>query len=386
METVYHSRISHGLLACALACCVLPSCSDKRYDIDEGFNKEFTLFEEEIVVPVGSIGPVTVGYLLQNLSLGGGFEELFKVDEDGEIRMHSESVIYAVNVFRLEQEAGDVSQDFTFSPGDNSGYPGGVVSLLGMLGLHCLGQQIEFTATNPLWKQVPVRAQVEVSCLDKNYETSFQTQGTIDQTLRSNTRTPATLLGIDLPAEIRDPVQSVALNGLELDLPANPTGNLYEENEFDVFSFGLRYTYRIGVGEGFHIPLSLRVKDARLPIGKYKLHQCEASLELENTLPVSVTVNSVKVLRDTEEQEVDENIVITGGITVGAGSPQKPSVNTLKLEVQALEGTIPDIHGLEIDLEVNGAPGFEDVALSSAQGLSIKSSSARLRGGFTITL
>lgn len=380
------THILHGLLTCLIAGCALPSCSDKRYDIDEGFNREFTLFGEEIAVPIGSIGPVTVGYLLENLSLGEALGDLIQIDEDGEIRMHAESDLYAINVFKLEQQAGDVSADFTFSPGYRTGYPGSMASMLQMLGLHCLDQKLEITATNPLWVKVPLRARADITCVDQSYLTSFEAQENIDQTLNSNIRTPAPILSIDIPAEVRDPIQTVVLNGLELDLPANPSGRLYDDTQFDVFSIAYRYTHRMGVGENFSFPITFPVRDAKLEIGKYRLHQCEISLELENTLPISVTVNSVKVLRDTEEKEVDENIVITGGITVGAGSPQKPSVNTLKLEVQALEGTIPDIHGLEIDLEVNGAPGFEDVALSSAQGLSIKSSSARLRGGFTITL
>lgn len=37
---------------------LLFGCSGSRYDISDGFNKDITLFSDEISVPVGSIGPV----------------------------------------------------------------------------------------------------------------------------------------------------------------------------------------------------------------------------------------------------------------------------------------------------------------------------------------
>ena len=33
------------------------ACSRKAYDVSDGFNTDLTLFENEISVPVGSVGP-----------------------------------------------------------------------------------------------------------------------------------------------------------------------------------------------------------------------------------------------------------------------------------------------------------------------------------------
>ncbi len=46
---------------------LLVACKGKMdYDISEGINREMTLFEDEITVPIGSIGPITIGSTLNS--------------------------------------------------------------------------------------------------------------------------------------------------------------------------------------------------------------------------------------------------------------------------------------------------------------------------------
>jgi hypothetical protein len=54
------------------------------------------------------------------------------------------------------------------------------------------------------------------------------------------------------------------------------------------------------------------------------------------------------------------------------------------VNIKALEGTIPDITGVQVELGIKADPGFADTCLSIKQGVSVKSASATLRGGITL--
>ncbi len=54
-----------AILVFALLC----SCNGNLdYDTSKGINTEMTLFQEEISVPIGSIGPLTIGSALDRLN------------------------------------------------------------------------------------------------------------------------------------------------------------------------------------------------------------------------------------------------------------------------------------------------------------------------------
>ncbi|MBQ7639771.1 MAG: hypothetical protein IJS91_02120, partial [Bacteroidales bacterium] len=56
------------LLSLLLIFPMIVSCSRSEYDISEGFNKDITLFEKEISVPLGSLAPITIGSTLNSVS------------------------------------------------------------------------------------------------------------------------------------------------------------------------------------------------------------------------------------------------------------------------------------------------------------------------------
>ncbi len=128
--------------------------------------------------------------------------------------------------------------------------------------------------------------------------------------------------------------------------------------------------------------------DINLPIGKYKLKKCEISVDVESTIPLAVSINNIRVLKqkasETDPDTVDENIQITSDIKVAGGSIDKPAVTPVKLTIEALEGTVPDINGMLLDFVVSSQPGIGDIALTADQGIVVKSSSAKLSGGITI--
>ena len=78
------------------------------------------------------------------------------------------------------------------------------------------------------------------------------------------------------------------------------------------------------------------------------------------------------------------NIKIVSGFTIGAGSMENPATTSVTVSIEALEGCIPDIGELLLDIQLTGAPGLEKVALTTRQGIQIKSSSAVVSGGITI--
>lgn len=379
------------LILSLIAFPLLWSCSNMDYDISEGFSKEVTLFEEEISVPIGNIGPFTISSTLGGVSkvpgIGGLIGEYIKEGEDGSLVMENSGDIFKASVYELEKQIGNVSAPQVWDAGFQSSYAGGMAAALGMFGLKTVNQKVEITASNPLWDDVPVSCGATLSCSGSDY-TSVPVPSLDNFTLkaRANNELIATQ---ELPASVTAPLTSVSFSKLTLDLPANPVSQISDKKGNLFFAFSFRYICGLAVGETFSLPLKdMSTGDINLPIGKYKVKKCEVSVELESTVPFAVSIDNVRALKpafaEGEEPAVDDNLVITSGFTIDGGSLEHPATSTIKLEIEALEGTVPDISSLLIDLTVAAQPGLGDVALSGKQGIVVKSSSAKLSGGITI--
>ena len=74
------------------------ACTRMEYDTSDGVNHELTLFERQLTVPVGSIGPVTLETVLGSLNsipvVGSLVSEMLKVDEQGLFYMESSGDIF----------------------------------------------------------------------------------------------------------------------------------------------------------------------------------------------------------------------------------------------------------------------------------------------------
>lgn len=86
-----------AILVFALLC----SCNGNLdYDTSKGINTEMTLFQEEISVPIGSIGPLTIGSALDRLNtvpgIGSMVSQLIQVGEDGYLRMDDKGSILRI--------------------------------------------------------------------------------------------------------------------------------------------------------------------------------------------------------------------------------------------------------------------------------------------------
>lgn len=370
------------------------SCGKKEYDISEGYNKEIGLFRDDITVPVGSIGPITIGSTLSGVSkipgLGGMLSQILKEGSDGSLMVENSGNIFKINVYELEGKMKDPNAAEVWNAGYQSGYIGGIVSMLGMLGLKATHQKLSVSVTNPLSAEVPVTS-TAVYNYNKEDGTSESTPIPELQSFTMDYTSGAVeKLALEVPETVPSPVSSVSLSDLSLSIPAKPSSKIIDKTGNLFFSFDYKYTAGIAVGSTFSLPLKdFSPGKVSLPIGKYKAKFAEVHVEIVNTIPLSVKVDNVRVIipkqAEGEEDKVDTNIKIdTGGALVRGGSPEHPATSSLTLSIEALEGTIPDINGIKLDIEAKAEPSLGLVPLTTSQSVFVKSATAHLRGGVTI--
>lgn len=381
-----------AILVSALLC----SCNGNLdYDTSKGINTEMTLFQEEISVPIGSIGPLTIGSALDKLNtvpgIGSMVSQFIQVGEDGYLRMDDKGSILRINAYELEKLAADPSKPFTWNAGYQFASVGGMVGALAMLGLKTVNQHLTITASNPFFEKVPMKCKASISCRAADYTTSYTAPiPELSSCQLESANAKQKLATIDIPANITDIVSTVTLEDLTFDLPEKMTSTIDKTSNNLLLGLSYEYYCRVAVGEKLNLPIiSGPIKGVDLPLGQFRLKKCRVTVELVNTLPLSVIVKDVKVLKPVEtegaEAEPDSNISITPGeIKIEGGSEEKPATSRLTLEFEAAEGTIPDIKGLRADITIAGQPGMNAVPLTTKQGLYVKSSSAKLSGGITI--
>lgn len=377
------------LIAIVLCCA---SCANKDYDISEGFNKEITLFENGISVPIGSVGPFTVNSILGKVSemegIGSMVGEYIHVDDDGFLYFEENHDIFRMNVYEIEKDLGDVSTAQTWDAGYQSGYIEGIVGLMPYIWLKPVNQKLVITATNPLRGDIHASCSASVWAYTEDDMINIPIPGLDDCVMPG--RATEEILAMDLDESLSIPFSMIAFSDLTLDLPAKPVSKADKTDNL-FFAFSFNYRCGIAITEEFNINAG-EISTGRidLEIGKYLLKKCQVTVEIENTLPLSATVSGFKVLKPRagkeEEAVVDDNIVIDADITVPGGSPENPATTTAVISIEAKEGTIPDIPEVLLSLVLNGQAGLGDVALNTSQGLTVKSSSAKLTGGITIPI
>ena len=374
------------------------ACSRPEYDISEGVNTEITLFENEISVPIGSAGPFSLGMVFDKLAeiegVGEFFSEYLKVNPDGFIYTDDAGSIYEANVYELEKEMDDPGVSQTLDVGGDLCYLGGLMGVMSYLGLSSINQQAAITVDNPLNRPIPVtgRAYYVISGEEEDEVVPLEGLDSFTIPSRSYEKELATL---DIPGDLYLPISAFGLDELQLTLPNNPTSRISRPEGNVCVAVNYQYKSQIRVTDAFALPLGvISVGPVDIPIGKFKLKKCELSLEIENTLPMRVEVKDFQLLLPPEKNEygeldyddasVDENVRIVADFTIPGGTLENPAVTPLTFSIEALEGTLPDISGLRLSVNLQGQPGQKPTPLSIRQGLFVKSSSARLTGGITI--
>ena len=370
------------LLFSFLTMVLLCACTRSEYDAPDGINKEMTLFGEEIYLPIGQVGPITVKDLLSsNKSIAPLIESLMKEEPNGTFYIESQDQVFAVNAFRELMDIPDPTQPYHWDIGSQSCSIASTAALLRMFNIGFMNQRLSLYATNPITAPLTLNTDIWVRCKDKSYTETYSKEYKMEDFSLRSSYSAISLFKLDIPAEVIDLVASVEMNDLTLDLPANAKDQVRPSDDAK-FSFYTTFTSNLALSEEFSLSPAFPISELNVPLAKFKLHKCSLAFDLENTLPLDVTIKSIK-LRDEKGNEI-KDVVFSSDVKIVGGKPDAATVTPVVLEVEALTGTIPDIREVVIDLKLEYSKTAGLVPLSSAMGLSIKSASAKLFGGITL--
>lgn len=363
-------------------------CANQDYDT-ELLDKEVTLFEREISVPVGDVGPFTLELAMKSKTIGSLLGSVLQTEEDGTIIGKNSEDFYKINAYEIVAKTKDLSQPFTYPVGDKELSPSALaISLLTSFGFRPVDQHVSIKVNNPLNASYTLGDSCFVRCMNlKSGETTFQKYVALSGITISGGYGTTTLLETDIPETVTEVPYKMGVKGLSFNLPADLMDKISSSSSQD-FIFTSSYSGHIAPGENLNLDLaalglgSISAK-AKLPIGPYRLKDVQVSFDLENTFPLDVTLSSLQLMTG-EEPAVDTNLEVSPGtLVIGGGSPQKPTVTPITLRIKALSGAIPDITGIQVGLKLSSASGYATTPLSVKQGISVKSASATLRGGIT---
>lgn len=368
---------------------LLAACENKAYDTEENLIKEVTLFEEEMSVPIGNAGPFTLELALQSKNLSTILGSALTTEEDGTIISTSSEQFYKINVYEIIAKTQDLSQPVSYPVSDKSFAPSGIANLFQSFGFNSVDQRLKVLVNNPLNKPYTLGGDLHIVCQDtKEYKNVYDQTFPLEEVTveRSYSNTP--LLDLELPDTVLFCPSTAELENWCFNLPADLDKEVRFTNNPE-FVFDTQYSCHIAAGEKGEIPLAMFGMSKvsikfNLPVASYQLKEVEVSFELENTLPLQVSLADVKLMTG-EKPEVNEALQVTPEtLAIKGGSTETPGITPVTLNIKALEGTIPDITGMRVELSIKSAPGFADTRLSLKQGVSVRSASATLRGGITL--
>ncbi len=364
------------LLLSTLAMLLLSvSCTRSEYD-SNGVNRELTLFGEEIFVPIGQVGPITVKDLLKgNASIASLVDQMLQEASDGTLCVNAEETFFSKNAYELSFQIPDRTQPYSWQLGTVSSSITSPAAILGFLGLKFPEQTLAISMQNPLLESFTLNTTVRVDA--GNYTTDQKLE---DYEFKPS-YSPRALVAFTLPEDKIDMIDRVMLVDTVLDLPANFT-DVARSGERASFTFAYSYAAKIAPGPLFAFSTELPLNNLNLKIGQYRLHGATLSFELENSLPFDITID--KILVRDEKGTTNPDVVFSSGIKIAGGTLAKPGVTPVTLSIEATEGTIPDIKSLSIQFSIKCAEGADGTPLSTRMGLSVKSASATLRGGITL--
>ena len=275
----------------------------------------------------------------------------------------------------------DPTQPYHWDIGSQSCSIASTAALLRMFNIGFMNQRLSLYATNPITAPLTLNTDIWVRCKDNSYKETYSKEYKMEDFSLRSSYSATSLFKLDLPVEVTDLVTSVEMNDLTLDLPANAKDQVRPSDDAK-FSFYTTFTSNLALSEEFSLSPAFPISELNVPLAKFKLHKCSLAIDLENTLPLDVTIKSIK-LRDEKGNEI-KDVVFSSDVKIVGGKPDAATVTPVVLEVEALTGTIPDIREVVIDLKLEYSKTAGLVPLSSAMGLSIKSASAKLFGGITL--
>ena len=379
------------LVLMILALPVLQSCANMDYDISYGFNKEIKLFEKEISVPAGNIGPFTLDYALGSVKniegVGALLDEFLKVDTLGNLVFEASGPILKKNVYEIASQMDDTTVPSAWTYSYSSGFVGGLAVMLGYLNLQPVDQTLSIVASNPLSVLVEAGCDAKISFQD--YSVPAITLDTLSNFRMERWADSQELYSIEFSNDVTSTVAGITFENIVFNMPADPVSKISDPDENVFFDISYRHKAGIAPTSVFNLPLGdISLKFESLPVGQFNLSKCDVSFELESTVPITVCVEEVKVMKHSDDPSADvqpdPNIAIESGFVVNGGSPEHPATTPVKVTIEALEGTIPDIEGVILSISLEGPEGLPVTGLNVHQGVTVKNASVKLSGGITI--
>lgn len=364
----------------------IAGCENQAYDLDR-LDKEVTLFEDGIAVPLGNVGPFTLELASKSETLGKVMSNLFQAESDGTIVCQGSKEFYRLNVYEVIAKSENPSQPTTFKISDKSTSPFAAAGMFMMLGFSTADQKITMELQNPLTEPFAIGGSAYYSCQNlQTYSTSFEETKSLDGTVIPSSYDKVTILRSSIPDTIPDAVSTMMLKDFCLEFPGDLMNKIRSSSSAD-FVFTSNYSSHIAAGSRLNFDLASLLGSLsigfKLPIGSYGLKDAEVSFDLESTVPMQVTLSDIKLLTGAEPADNSDLEVTPGTLVIYGGSLENPGVTKITLGIRSKSGTIPDITGMKFGLKLSSAPGYEKTLLSMKQGISVKSASGTLRGGIT---
>ena len=374
-----------GLTALCASVLLAAGCAaNQDYDISYGVDREIRLFENEISLPLGSTGVISLNLFMDNvvsfLASLGTDKVFFGTDEKGNIVITEQTDCVQENPYKILALINDSS---TPSKWNTSGSASPVISALAsFLYLKMVNQNYILSVNNPLRSAVTVSGNAYVKAYDNDYNTVVDENKTFEN-IKISRNSKTTILEYAIPNEIVTGYCNAGFEDVEFTFPTGLWASIGNDSE----NFALQMTHKcnVAVSKDFNLPFTTDI-DAVIPVGKYKLKKVVIKADIENTLPVSASIDRISVLKEGENGGFVENDEITPveGIDIAGGSQEKPSVTPVSLIITSPNGYIPDIARLRLSLTMKGTVEMENVILNTNQGISIRNASAILNGGITL--
>ncbi len=367
---------------------LLSACTHEEYDISGGIDTQATIFTDEVSIPIADIGPITPRQLLGDVDLGQTLGGMFKEDEDGYLVVEKEDFIYSNPVLILAWTLADPTQPSDVSIDDFSANLGEDVESLAGLGFAPALQEFSLYAVNPFTEEIAVSGKLTLSSAPQDDSPSeVLASGEFSkEVIPANADKEAFFQTTVTDGE---PIDSFTAEQMVLHLPANfpekdPLGG------WSSVSLGYRYKAYLALGSDFPEGMEFPIDNLDVPLGQYKVKEARIRTEVSSEIPLTLVLESVKVMiKETDEegneQTVEcEDVSITSDITVLAGSTGSPAVSPLEIVIKANEGTVPDIAGLRLILSVKAPAGVSDPRLNMNQAVSFNHVRATVFGGITL--
>lgn len=366
---------------------LLWSCANMDYDISNGIDNEYTLFSDEVSVPVGDIGPISLGILLDKTGMRETISSYAKEDEDGFFVIEKQDQVYSNFVMLFAMMLPDPSVPVDFPVDAYSGSIETMASAMADIGVSLDQQIFTLYARNPLSEGISVSGKLKLLSQSDGETPAVNLVTEEFSQVPVASGEDGTLVEVKRSNEVA--FYGCNLENLVLHLP----GSLMEKDPsggLGVISLGYTYKSFLALGDAFNFSLSHTIDNMDLQLGQYRVKEAKICTEVSNEIPLTLTLDNVEVLvKQTKEDgtttdQVYENVSITPGLRINSGSKGHPSVSPLEIVIKANEGTIPDVSGLTLYFSIGPPTGEGDKRIGLHQNVYFNNLRATVAGGITI--